>query len=115
MTYNPAKYHRRSIRLKGYDYSSAGAYFVTMCVQGRECILGDVIDGAVILSAMGQIVQNVWDTLPGRFPGIETGAFVIMPNHIHGIIIIITAGAVGRFMNRPYPPMNRRHPNNVEK
>lgn len=85
MPYDPNKHHRRSIRLKGYDYSQAGAYFVTMCAQHRELlfVVDDVID----------MIQRWWDKLPEKFPGVETDAFVIMPNHAHGIIII--AGDVG--------------------
>jgi len=80
MPYDPNKHHRRSIRLKGYDYSQAGAYFVTMCAQHRELlfITDDVID----------MIQRWWDKLPEKFPGVETDAFVIMPNHVHGIIVV---------------------------
>jgi putative transposase len=80
MPYDPNKHHRRSIRLKGYDYSQAGAYFVTMCAQHRELLFvpDDVID----------MLQRWWDKLPEKFPGVETDAFVIMPNHVHGIIVV---------------------------
>jgi putative transposase len=80
MSYDPNKHHRRSIRLKGYDYSQAGAYFVTMCAQQRELLFvaDDVID----------MIQRWWDKLPDKFPGVETDAFVIMPNHAHGIIVV---------------------------
>jgi REP element-mobilizing transposase RayT len=81
MPYDPNKHHRRSIRLKGYDYSQAGAYFVTMCAQHRELLFvtDDVID----------MIQRWWDKLSEKFPGVETDAFVIMPNHAHGIIVIV--------------------------
>jgi len=88
MKYNPAIHHRRSIRLKGYDYSQAGLYFVTICVQNRECIFGEIVDNEMILNENGQIVQMVWNELPQHYNHIELGEFVVMPNHIHGIVII---------------------------
>ena len=95
MSYDPGVHHRRSIRLKGYDYSQQGAYFVTVCTQERQCVLGDVDGGKAILRGVGQIVQEKWHDLVERFPGIGLGAFVAMPNHIHGIVIIRMAGADG--------------------
>ena len=88
MTYDPAKQHRRSIRLQGHNYSQPGAYFVTICTQNNEYLFGDVVDGEMVLSDAGQMVQSVWDELPMSYLGIETDAFIIMPNHIHGIITI---------------------------
>lgn len=79
---------RLSIRLKGYDYAQAGAYFVTICTQDRACLLGDVAGEEVHLSDAGKMVQKAWQALPGRFSGMELDAFVIMPNHVHGIIVI---------------------------
>ena len=80
--------HRRSIRLKAYDYSRKGAYFITICTQNRECLFGRIVDQEMCLSDGGRMVQVVWNDLPSNYPGIEIDAFVIMPNHIHGIIII---------------------------
>lgn len=88
--FDPQKHHRRSIRLKGYDYSSEGAYYVTIVAQGRECLFGDIIDGEIYLSKYGEIIQKWWDEIPIHFPNVELGAFVIMPNHVHGIIYIVT-------------------------
>lgn len=76
------------MRLQGYDYTQTGAYFLTTCVQHRECLLGSIVDGVVVLSTGGQIVQQVWDDLPVRFPGIELDAFVVMPNHVHAILVL---------------------------
>ena len=90
--FDPQKHHRRSIRLKGYDYAQAGAYFVTMVTQGRACLFGDVVNGVVVLNDLGKIVQKWWDDLPTHFPNVETGAFVVMPNHVHGVIIIVHDG-----------------------
>ncbi|MBN1886714.1 MAG: transposase [Thermoflexales bacterium] len=87
--YDPQHHHRRSIRLKGYDYAQAGAYFVTLCVQNRECALGYVVDGGMVLNDAGQIVQACWDDLPNHYPHIQLDAFVVMPNHVHGIIVLV--------------------------
>jgi len=86
--YEPFKHHRRSIRLQGYDYTQAGAYFVTICVEHRECLFGEIADGDVRLSKCGQIVQTHWENIPHHFPNVELDAFVIMPNHLHGIVVI---------------------------
>jgi putative transposase len=79
---------RRSIRLKEYDYSQTGEYFVTVCTHNRECLLGGIMDDSMRLSAIGETVQRCWDGIPTHFPNVELDAFVVMPNHVHGIIII---------------------------
>jgi putative transposase len=81
MKHDPRKHHRRSIRLKGYDYSQAGAYFVTLCTKGRECVLEDPVVEGIILA--------VWHALPGWFPTIELDEFVVMPNHVHLIVWLL--------------------------
>lgn len=83
---DPAKHHRRSIRLKGYDYSQPGAYYVTVCTQNRTCLLGGVVDGVMRLNEYGEIVARTWNDLPNHNPHIELDAFVVMPNHVHGIL-----------------------------
>lgn len=88
MKFNPEKHHRHSIRLKGYDYSRPGAYFVTICTQDRECFFGDVIDNRMILNQNGVIARKCWFELLKIFNNIRLPDVVIMPNHIHGIIII---------------------------
>jgi putative transposase len=88
MKYDPDAHHRRSIRLQGYDYSQAGAYFVSIIAQSRECIFGDVVDDQVVLSPVGELIQQIWMDLPARFAYCALDAFVVMPNHIHGIIVI---------------------------
>lgn len=80
--------HRRTLRLKGYDYSQAGAYFVTICVQDRVCLFGDVVDGNVRLNDAGRMVERWWLELNRKFAYVQSDAFVVMPNHIHGIIVI---------------------------
>jgi len=88
MRYDQQKHQRRSIRLPGYDYSWTGAYFVTICTHERECLLGQVEDGTMVLSDYGRIVEQCWRALPHHFPGVELDTFVVMPNHVHGIITI---------------------------
>lgn len=87
MGYNPEKHHRRSIRLKDYDYSSEGCYFITLCTQKREFLFGDIEDGKMILNEYGKIVDLIWNKLPERYP-IEIDGYVVMPNHFHGIVNI---------------------------
>ncbi|MCO5230400.1 MAG: hypothetical protein M9958_04495 [Chitinophagales bacterium] len=84
--YNPNIHHRRSIRLKGYDYAQAGLYFITICCQDRICLLGNIENGKMILNDAGKIAHDEWLKTPQIRPNVELGEFVIMPNHIHGII-----------------------------
>jgi putative transposase len=83
------KYHRRSIRLRGYDYAQDGAYFVTICTHNREALFGDVIDHQMNLNQLGEIVWQQWQALPVHYPHIELDAFVVMPNHVHGIMVLM--------------------------
>ncbi|VAW36639.1 hypothetical protein MNBD_CHLOROFLEXI01-5058 [hydrothermal vent metagenome] len=92
MSYDPHKHHRRSIRLKGYDYSSEGAYFVTVCVKGSACLLGEVVDGKMVLNDYGRIVEMCWHDLENHYAHVVLDAFVIMPNHSHFIVILVGAG-----------------------
>jgi len=93
MTYDPERHHRRSIRLREYDYAQAGAYFVTVVTQGRTCLFGDVQDGSIVLSEAGEMVKSMWGELPDHYPRVAVDAFTAMPNHVHGIIILVGAGA----------------------
>jgi len=86
--FDPKKHHRRSIRLPEYDYAQPGAYYVTIVVWHRECIFGEVVNKEMVLSNFGLVAKQQWEKLPRRFPNIELGAFIIMPNHMHGIIVI---------------------------
>ena len=88
MKFNPSNHHRRSIRLKGYDYSQSGAYFVTICTQNRACVLGEAVEGEIPLSPVGQIASECWLEVPKHFPNVELDVYVVMPNHVHGILII---------------------------
>lgn len=80
--------HRKSIRLKGYDYSQPGFYFVTICAQHRRSIFGDVVEGVMQLSDAGKIVERCWNDIPHHFPHVRLGAFQIIMNHVHGIVEI---------------------------
>ena len=88
MPYHPDAHHRRSIRLQGYDYRHSGAYFVTICTHGRECMLGEVIEGKMRLNETGRIVAGAWDWLAAQYSHVSLDASIIMPNHLHGIIIL---------------------------
>ena len=88
MRYDPDKHHRHSIRLKGHDYAQPGAYFVTVCTYQRECLLGQIEPGQVVLSDAGEIARSVWNGLPNRFPSVGLDEYVIMPNHVHGIVLV---------------------------
>lgn len=88
-----SKVHQyRSIRLHENDYSSAGAYFVTVCTKDRKNIFGKVLNGEMRPSPSGEIVKSCWDEIPAHFPKVELDAFVIMPDHMHGIIMITDSG-----------------------
>ena len=93
---NPMRHHRRSIRLPAYDYAQAGAYFVTVCTQNRECAFGAVVDGEMVLNELGRMVETVWRELPQHYPGVEVDTLVVMPNHVHGIIILVGADPCAR-------------------
>ena len=86
--YDPDIHRRRSRRLKGYDYSQAGAYFITICTRNRECTFGDVIDGEMLSNEAGHIVMEEWMKSADIRGEIELDAFAVMPNHVHGIIVI---------------------------
>jgi putative transposase len=80
---------RKPNRMPKYDYSSRGCYFVTICVQNKdEGILGKIVDGKTILSNIGEIIKKYWLEIPSHFPWIRLDEFIIMPNHIHGILVI---------------------------
>ncbi|MBI5831704.1 MAG: transposase [Armatimonadetes bacterium] len=96
MGYDPREHHRRSVRLAGYDYAAAAAHFVTVCTTDRAPVSGDVVDGVVRLSEQGEVAWGVWCKIPEHFPHADMDAFVVMPNHVHGIIVIGAApGSVG--------------------
>ena len=93
MNPKPSLPQRRAMRLRGYDYSQPGAYFVSICAQHRKCLFGTIIDGQMRLNEIGEIVVECWNRIPQHFPSVELDEYVIMPNHIHGIIESNIVGA----------------------
>lgn len=91
--FDPKIHHRKSIRLAGWDYSQAGVYFVTVVTWQRDCLFGDVVGGEMRLNDFGEIADECWRAIPEHFPHVELGAYVVMPNHVHGIILINEVGA----------------------
>lgn len=79
---------RNSLRLKGYDYSQPGAYFITICTENKICYLGNIVDGITISYPISDIIQEIWQEIPEKFQGVDLDTFIIMPNHVHGIVII---------------------------
>src|SRR5699024_7344468 len=89
MGYNPKKRNHRSIRLQGYDYSSPGLYFVTICTYNRACLFGEVTGGKMILNRWGRIARGQWQKTASIRDHVALDVFVIMPNHVHGIVQIV--------------------------
>lgn len=85
-------HRRRSIRLQGYDYARAGAYFITICAQDRECLFGEVQNGQVALNSAGMMVAEYWEGLEKLYPEVELDASVVMPDHFHGILVLAGEG-----------------------
>ena len=92
--HNSEKHNRQSIRLKDFDYSQAGAYFITICTHNRECILSDIVNDEMQLNEYGKIVKTSWIALPHRYPNMELDTFMIMPNHVHAIVVIPDVGVI---------------------
>ena len=90
--------NRQSIRLRGYDYSQSGAYFVTICTQNKKCFFGNMVNDEMVLNDAGRMLESVWSELPERFPHVKLDEFVIMPNHFHGIVVFRR----GEHKIRPY-------------
>ncbi len=95
MGYDPKIHHRRSVRLSGYDYSKAGLYFITICVQNKLHLFGKVTNDAMVLNGAGEMVEKWWNELKNKFSNVELDEFVVMPNHFHGILQIIDTNTVG--------------------
>ena len=103
---NSKKRRRNSLRLQGYDYSQEGAYFVTIVTWQREMLFGEVVGGEIVLSEIGKIVREEWERTPIIRREVELGAYVVMPNHFHAIVIFNehAVGATGRSPLRPHGP-----------
>jgi putative transposase len=95
MKYDPKQHHRRSIRLRGYDYSLPGAYFITICIHHKQCLLGEIVEGQMHRNTYGEIVQEEWFRSATIRKEIQLDAWMVMPNHVHGIVKITPVGAHG--------------------
>ena len=93
MAFDSDRHHRRSVRLREYDYGTPGAYFVTICTRGRMGTLGESAGERIVLSEAGLIAESTWESLPSRFPSVQLDAFIVMPDHLHGIVALIRAGS----------------------
>ena len=93
--YDPDKHHRRSIRLRSYDYSLPGAYFVTISTRSKRSLFGEVLDGAVRLNEAGEMVEKWWRATATKFQSIETDEYMVMPDHFHGILINVEGAHTG--------------------
>jgi len=91
LKYDATIHHRRSIRLPHYDYAQPGGYFIAICTQNRVCLFGDIINGKTVLNDAGMMVEKCWNEIPQHFPNAILDEYALMPNHFHGIIIIVGA------------------------
>jgi putative transposase len=96
LTHDASRHHRRSTRLKGHDYAQPGAYFVTACTRDRECLFGDIVDGEMRLNQYGMAVREEWLRTAQLRENVEVDAFTIMPNHVHGVVIITNGRGTAR-------------------
>ncbi|MBI4353588.1 MAG: transposase, partial [Candidatus Omnitrophica bacterium] len=89
------RHHRRSVRLRGYDYSRAGAYFVTVCTGNREFLFGNIHSGKMVVNDAGKMAELCWQKIPEHYPDVAVDIYVVMPNHVHGILVIKNQTDVG--------------------
>ena len=94
---------RRSIRLQGFDYGRPGAYFVTICSQNGEPLFGEIVNGEMQINEYGLIVWNPWEDLPRHYSNLVLDAFVVMPNHVHAIIVLVDEPTVTGAGFKPAP------------
>ena len=106
MKFNPDIHHRHSIRLRGYDYSQAGAYFITICTHERQPLFGVVQEGNMVLNEFGQLVAKTWAGLANQYDWISLGEFVVMPNHFHGLLLIEAPAGLSK-TEFPRKPLGR--------
>lgn len=93
MHYNPSIHHRRSIRLRGYDYTQPNFYFITVCVQQRAALFGTISNGHLLLNDAGRMIEDWYKALGNKFPQLQTDAFICMPNHIHMLLHLLDQNA----------------------
>jgi len=107
MRYDRFKHHRRSIRMKGWDYTRPGVFYVTICTKGQICLFGEVTDGRMHMNNFGRIVEDAWNALEFNYVYVRLDEYKIMPNHFHGIVIYDRMAAiVCRCGSRTAPIMN---------
>jgi putative transposase len=94
--FDPEIHHRRSVRIPGYDYSAEGMYFITICVDGRRCLFGDVVEDVLELNDVGRVIDATWRWLAEQYDHVELGPYIVMPNHVHGIILLTSGEGVSR-------------------
>jgi len=104
MTFNPDIHYRQSIRLQSYDYSRAGLYFITICTVDRQPLFGEIVNGQMLLNDAGIIARNEWQKTSEMRPNVVSDEFVVMPNHLHGIINIQESVQHGRVQRAPSVP-----------
>jgi putative transposase len=95
--YGHGRHDRRSIRLKDYDYSQHGAYFVTICTKNGKCLFGEIVASTMRLNQSGELIQRIWHELPNRYTNLDLDAFILMPNHLHGVVVLTDNDAVGAY------------------
>jgi len=88
MKFNPEQHHRHSIRLPEYDYTAGGAYFVTICTANRECLFGQILEDEMHVNELGTVVLECWEWLSKQYSYVTLDARILMPNHLHGIIVV---------------------------
>jgi putative transposase len=101
MSYDPSRHHRRSIRLPGYDYAKAGAYFITVCAHNRASLFGSIQGDEMIANDAGDMLNTMWDAFTVRFPHVSIDASVVMPNHIHAILVLADAATADGDIGEP--------------
>ena len=97
-------HRRRPIRLIRFDYTQQGAYLVTMCTRNRACLFGKIVNGEMRLNDIGKVVHRVLEEIPTHFPEVETDAWIVMPNHVHGVVVIADPRAEATHASPLQPP-----------
>jgi putative transposase len=114
MKYDPNIHHRHSIRLPTYDYSQPGVYFITVCAQNREYLFGEITDCKMQLNNAGRIAEKCWQEIPKHYPDFTLDKFIIMPNHVHGILFVknppVGANNHSPSLNNHSPSLNNHSP-----
>ena len=119
MKFDPNKHHRRSIRLKDYDYAQPGGYFITIVTYHRDLLFGEIVNEEMQLNEFGRIADECWRAIPDHFPNVGLGTYIVMPNHVHGVIVINDGMAtnsspfVGARHASPLPPPRGVKPKSI--